>query len=191
MEEETMDSGDSILKPFAVLVIVLSALYLILDVWTSLSCTAYGLTPSELKVEALAVVLLIFIWSIAMFVVVLVKTRLLRLGLRLVLTVGTIALFANHVAYSREAAPLKQEFGVVAATACRGLENGEIKCGPAYDKYQQQLADTFAKKGIVRIGRWEVTTLGRSGNFEYHRATFYLFNPFAKLADNTPLLSRL
>jgi hypothetical protein len=191
MEVETMDSGDSGLKPFAVLVIILSVLYLTLDIWTSLSSPAYGLTPSELKVEAMAVVLLIFIWSIVMLALALVQTRLLRLGLRLVLTVGTIALFANHVAFSREAAPLKKEFSIVAATACHGLENGEIKCGPAYDKYQKQLADTFAKKGIIRIGRWEVEALSSQGNFEFHRASFYLVDPFAKFIADTAFLSRL
>lgn len=189
MEEETMDSGDSILKPFAFIVIILSISYLILDIWTSLSCPAYGLTPPELKVEALAVILLIIIWSIVMFALRLMKTRPLRLGLRLVLTVITIAMFANHMAFSREAAPLKKEFGMIAATACRGLENGETKCGPAYDKYQKQLADTFAKKGIIPIGRWEVEALGSQGNFEFHRAAFYLVNPFVKLTADTALLS--
>lgn len=189
MEEETDGPG---LKLFALIVVVLGTVYLALDIWTSLRCSAYGLTSSELKVEALAVVLLIFIWVLVMLAFAFVKIRPLRFFLRLILTVAAVVMLFNHLALSREAAPLKKEFSTVAATACHLSEDGETKCGPAYDKYQKQLADFFAKKGIVRIGRWEAEALSIHGIVEMHRSAFYIAIPFADKppADDTTFLSR-
>ena len=158
--------------------LVAGLVYIFINCEAGLTSEKYGMSTNDLRNEFYWVLFYLITAGIATILI----ARHLRVSPNVKIVIGAavmgIALFLSekHLSASEQLAPIKREFAV-AASHCRIVARGELKCGEEVGKILAERDRVLAQMHATMIGEWRVRR-PHPDSLEISTGAAYIPTPF-------------